>query len=324
MAECLSPTRINAVIVGNNREYFSPIDPYVSDSLKDEFIQSDIDEADMDIMWHGDNKIVLLPKVIDPAFIADVSRLFKYQNVHVYIPHDKGIGLSRNIAQDRQLYGVVANSLRISPDPKVIPWGYTPQYQELVDTLKTEGVIFSTPETPLHNALWTPEYLDTKIGSREILLRAKAKNSDIKIPEGFICADINSAMRIAEYFLETNRGVVFKANIGAAGIGVNVFPPSEFDRNIEDNRAKIDAKIRANSLLTTGPVVVEEYIPPDFSHHGVFPSVDSIVRPNGTVDVQAVDAMVIHHDDEAVGFLRMCIGQRFIYKRAEYKVKKNE
>lgn len=285
MAERLSPRGINTVIVGNNREYFSPIDPYVPDSLKDEFVQSDIDEADMDIMWHGDNKIVLLPKVIDPAFIADVSRLFKYQNVHVYIPHDKGIGLSRNIAQDRQVYGAVADSLRISPDPKVIPWGHTDGYQELVDTLRTDGVIFSTPETPNRNALWTPEYIDTKIGCREILLRAKEKNPNIKVPEGFITTDVDSAMRIADYFLGTNRGVVFKANIGAAGIGVNVFPPSQFGRNIDDNRAIMDSKIRTNSLLTTGAVVVEEYIAPDFSHHGVFPSVDSIVTPDGRVDV---------------------------------------
>jgi len=53
MTERLTPQGINTVIVGNNREYFSPIDPHVPDVLKDEFIQSDIDEADMDIMWHG-------------------------------------------------------------------------------------------------------------------------------------------------------------------------------------------------------------------------------------------------------------------------------
>jgi len=199
--------------------------------------------------------------------------------------------------------------------------GHTPQYQELVDTLRAERLIFSTPETPVHNALWTPEYLDTKIGSREILHRAKEKNPDIKIPEGFVCTDVNSAMQIAEYFLGTNRGVVLKANIGAAGIGVNVFPPSEFNRNIDDNRAKIDAKIRANPLLTTGPVVVEEYIPPNFSHHGVFPSVDSMVRPNGTVDVRAVDAMVIHHDKEVVGFYGCVLGRGLFTEEQNTKLK---
>jgi hypothetical protein len=123
MTERFVPTEINAVIVGNNREYFSPIDPHVPDALKDEFIQSDIDEADMDIMWHGDNKIVLLPKALDPAFISDISQLFKYKNVNVYSPHDNGVGLSRNVLQDSHVYGVVADSLRLSSDPKVVPWG---------------------------------------------------------------------------------------------------------------------------------------------------------------------------------------------------------
>ena len=76
MTESLAPQGINTIIVGNNREYFSPIDPHVPDTLRDEFIQSDIDEADMNIMWHGDNKIVLLPKALDPAFISDISQLF--------------------------------------------------------------------------------------------------------------------------------------------------------------------------------------------------------------------------------------------------------
>ncbi|MBI2622846.1 MAG: hypothetical protein HYW64_02010 [Candidatus Levybacteria bacterium] len=321
MAERLTPQGINTVIVGNNREYFSPIDPHVPDVLKDEFIQSDIDEADMDIMCHGDNKIVLLPKIVDPAFISDISRLFRYKNVHVYNPHDNGSGLSKNILQDSHVYGMVIASLRVSSDPKVVPWGHTRQYQELIDALKAEKVIFSTPETPTRNALWTTEYIDTKIGSREILLRAKEKNPKIKIPEGFVCADVNSAMQIADYFLGTNRGVVFKANLGAAGIGVHVFPPSEFDRNISANRAKIEAKVKINPLLTSGPVIVEEYIQPNFSHHGVFPSVDSIVRPDGRVDVQAVNAMVIHYDDEAVGFYGCMLGRGLFTARQSRKLK---
>lgn len=128
-------------------------------------------------------------------------------------------------------------------------------------------------------------------------------------------------MEIAEYFLGTNRGVVLKANVGAAGIGVNVFPPSEFDRSIDDNRAKIDTKVRGNPLLTTGPIIVEEYIPPDFSHHGVFPSVDSIVRPNGRVDVQAVDAMVIHHDKEVVGFYGCVLGRGLFTEEQNTRLK---
>lgn len=311
---------VNTIIVGNNREYFSPLDSNVPVELRDEFIQSDIDEADMDILWHGDDKIVLLPEAVDPAFLSDVSTLFDYKNVHVFSPHDRGLGLSRNILQDAQVHKIVMDSLGSADAAKLIPWGQTPQYQELIDSLRAGGVNFSTPETPSRNSLWTTDYLDTKIGSREVMLRAKNKNPDVKVPEGFICSDVSSSMQIADYFLETNRGVVFKANLGAAGVGVLVFSPSEFTKDSRENKARIEAKIRSNPLLTNNPILVEEYIAPDFSHHGVFPSVDSIVRSDGSVDVQAVDAMVIHHDEEEVGFYGCVMGKGLYTKEQTEKL----
>lgn len=300
---------INTIIIGNNREYFSPLDSSVPQGLRDEFIQSDIDEADMDILWHGDDKVVLLPEAIDSAFLSDVSNLFGYKNVHVFSPHDRGIGLSRNVLQDSQVHKSIVDSLRSSSTASIIPWGQTPQYQELIDELRAGGSVFSTPETPALNSLWTTEYLDTKIGSREVMLRAKNKNADVKVPEGFVCPSVDSSLQMIDYFLETNRGIVFKANVGAAGVGVLVFPPSEFTKDPKENKTKIEAKIRNNPLLVNNPILVEEYITPDFSHHGVFPSVDSIVRPDGSVDVQAVDAMVIHHDEEEVGFYGCVMGK---------------
>ncbi|OGH14163.1 MAG: hypothetical protein A2860_02280 [Candidatus Levybacteria bacterium RIFCSPHIGHO2_01_FULL_37_33] len=321
MIERFAPAGINTVIVGNNREYFSPLDPHVPDAIRDEFVQSDIDEADMDVMWHGDNKIVLLPENIDPDFISDVSQLFDYKNIHVFAPHDKGNGLSRNVIQDQRVYDMISTSLRLSHESKVIPWGHTSQYQELTDRLRDSGLIFSTPETPERNSLWVPEYLDTKLRSREVLLRAKDKNPNVKVPEGFVCPDINSSMQIAEYFLRTGRGIVFKANLGAAGVGVHVFPPTEFNRNMDDNKAKMEAVIRKNPLLVNGPILMEEYIPPDFSHHGVFPSVDSVVSPDGTVDVQMVDAMVIHHDEDEVSFYGCVLGRGLFTEDQNKKLK---
>ncbi|QQR63848.1 hypothetical protein IPH70_05100 [Candidatus Roizmanbacteria bacterium] len=50
-------------------------------------------------------------------------------------------------------------------------------------------------------------------------------------------------------------------------------------------------------------MVVEERIDVDFNHHGAHPSVDAIVTVDGTVEVQAIDAMVIRHDGEEVGFM---------------------
>lgn len=322
MAERINPVGIETVIVGNNKEYFSPIDPYVPEPLRDEFVQADIDEADMDIMWCGDDKIVLLPEKIDPDFVSDISGLFKYRNAHVYIPHDRGFGLSGNLIHDQETLDAVTRSIQSGNNPQFIPFGHTPQYQRLTDTLRSKGLVFSMPETPNRSALWVPEYGDTKVGSREVLIRAREKNPNIKIPEGFVCSSVEEAMKLVNYFLETGRGVVFKANIGGSGIGVNVFPPSEFGRTSEDNQAKIASKVRKNPLLSVGPVIVEEYVQPDFSRHGVFPSVDAVIRDDGSVNVQAVDAMVIHHDDEVVGFYGCVLGRGLFTPQQNARLKK--
>lgn len=328
MAEQQPISGINGVIVGNNREYFSPLDRYIPDTpvaAKAEFLRSDIDEADMDIMWkvdgEGDNKLVLLPETVDSAFVQDVSNTFGYRNVHVASPEDRGLGLSRNIIADPGTYTLITDSLRQSPRPAVIPWGQTPEYQKLTEKLQREGVVFRAPETPERRSLWTPDYLDTKIGSREVLQKARERDSRIKIAEGFVAPNIDTAMQIAGYFLYTKRGVVFKANLGGSGVGVSVFPPTEFGKNQDANHQKIDAIVRQNPLLQAGPMVVEEYIPPNFSHHGVFPSVDSVISPDGSLSVKAVDAMVIHHDAEVVGFYGCVLGKGLFTEEQNQRLK---
>src|SRR6266550_2069085 len=91
---------VKTIIIGNNREFFSPIDQYVAADHKKEFVQSDYDETDMDIMWHGDNKMVVVPRPIDPAFTADILQLFDYHNVQIISPRETGRGLSEDIIAD--------------------------------------------------------------------------------------------------------------------------------------------------------------------------------------------------------------------------------
>jgi hypothetical protein len=95
--------------------------------------------------------------------------------------------------------------------------------------------------------------------------------------------------------------VVFKANEGGSGIGVNVYPPQ---RLVTSEQVLAMLNSVKNNPLYTGevPFIVEEYIPPDFSHHGVFPSVDVLMTADGDIRIQAVDAMVITHDENEVGF----------------------
>ncbi len=300
---------IKSIVVGNDREFFSPVDKFVPLSQRPEFVESDIDEADMDFMWFGDDKIVLLPRQLDPDFITDISTLFGFKNARLLVPRETDAGLSSDIASDEGVFQELVNEIDRSEDVQVVPFGYTPQFGELVEGLRSRGLNFRTPESPTEDGIRAGEYFETKAGSRELMQRVKDKHPqlDIKIPEGYICDTVDDALSKADYFVESGRGVVFKANSGGANIGVNVFKREQLQTPEQVEEMK--AKIRANELFHNDKVVVEERIDVDFDHHGAHPSVDAIVTEDGEVAVQAVDAMVIRHEGEEVGFYGCVAGK---------------
>lgn len=307
---------IRTVIIANNREYFSPIDPLVPAAEKQEFVESDYDEADMDIMWHGDDKLILVPRGLDPEFTDDVSRLFGFNNIRFIVPLETEAGLSQDTVNDEQSFQTVLDEISQGINPQIIPWGHTVQFQALLNSISESGVSFRTPETPRPEGLWIPDYLDTKVGSRKFLQELKQKHPDleVQIPEGFICDSLEDALRRIDYFTSTNKGVVFKANLGGSGIGVQIF---KYEDLIDlSKRAKIESRLRDNQLFQNGQVVVEERIQADFNHHGIDPSVDSMVMEDGSVELQAIDAMVIHHEGSDVGFYG-CIGGKDLFNQSQ-------
>jgi len=304
------PKDLRTIVIGNNREYFAPLDSHIASREQQEWVQADIDEADMDLMWLGDNKVVVLPSVVDPAFIGDIKKLMGFKKVQVLVPQPSTTHVSADLLNNPGDYNTLSEAIRNSARPNVVAWGHTPQFERLVGRLKGDGLSFGTPETPLERATWTPDYFDSKIGSRELLLAVQRKVDSFKVPEGFVCDTVGDAIRIARYFIESKRGVAFKANTGGAGAGIALLPPSEFTGDFAVNYKKIEDKLEENPLFQAGALIIEEYVPPDFRRFATFPSVDTLVRPDGTVEVQSVDAMVIKHgEDGHVGFYGCLLGK---------------
>lgn len=305
------PKSPKTIFIGNGREFFSSIDPHVPLAHKNEFLQSDNDETDPMIIECGDNKLIFVPQSIDPEYINDMMRLFNYHDVAIVRPPETGNGLSSDILDNKESYNLIKTSLQNGGNTvELIPWGQTEQFEKLERALRRDNVTFVSPETPLERARWHPDYANTKLGTREILQRVQIKHPELGIllPEGFPCPNIDSALKIAKYFVDTGRGMVFKANLGAAGIGVFVFSPKEYNFKNPTDWMKMEKIVRENSILANGPVIIEEYIAPDFSKRGVFPSVDTLIRPDGTPEIQAVSTMAIRHDGDEVEFYGSTIG----------------
>lgn len=170
---------------------------------KEEFVQTDNDETDPMIFELGDNKIMFVPQPIDTGYIQDMINLFGFKNIAIVRPPETGQGLSVDILSDKESYEMLRDAvIQGGSGVKVVPWGQTPQFEELHKKLKQEGLIFQAPETPLEHAQWHPDYANTKLGTREILLRAQRAHPelDIRLPEGFPCPDVDTALRISKIF----------------------------------------------------------------------------------------------------------------------------
>ncbi len=291
---------ITTIVIGNDREFFAPIDRFVPPHLRKEFEQADLDEADMDIMWCGDNKLVFMPQYLDEGYVRDICQLFGYRNFHVVVPVENA-GLCIDIVQDHHAWNVLVETIRLNPGVRIIPFGNSPEFYELLAQLAQLELEFTSPETPDADHRWIVRYYDTKVGCRKLLEKAAARSTKIKLPWGRVVNTWEEAQEVVRVLTDRGLGVVFKANEGGSGIGVNVYPPQ---RLVTSEQVLAMLNSVKNNPLYTGevPFIVEEYIPPDFSHHGVFPSVDVLMTADGDIRIQAVDAMVITHDENEVGF----------------------
>jgi hypothetical protein len=119
---------------------------------------------------------------------------------------------------------------------------------------------------------------------------------------------METSLKVADFFINNSHGIVYKANQGGSGIGVSLFPYSKLAGQFDI--AAMRQKVRENPLYTGGdPFIVEQYIPPDFSPHGAFPSVDARVSSNGDIFIEAVNAMIIRHAESEVEFLGCVVGK---------------
>ena len=77
----------------------------------------------MDFMWFGDDKIVLLPRALDPEFISDISTLFGFKNARLLVPHETDAGLSSDIVSDEGVFQELVNEIDRAEDVQVVAFG---------------------------------------------------------------------------------------------------------------------------------------------------------------------------------------------------------
>lgn len=206
------------------------------------------------VSWCGDHKLVVTPQALDPDFVADVSRIIGAVHVECVTPAQQGESLSHAVMNDP----IVLHTIReyLCRGATLRAWSWTPEMCALRDRLVTDVVDIQF-ESPQGSAKWCAAYLDSKTGFRDSAVRSAATQLMLNPPFGWICCDLEAAIKTVHSWNGRGLGAVVKADRGAGGVGTVILPPTTPGHRIA---ALLTVAARFCRPLAVGPLVVEELV----------------------------------------------------------------
>lgn len=290
---------IKTIVIANIGEFYQPIFRHFNKREQRTWIETSRAEGDMALFWAGDDKIVITPDSIDPQYISYVCATLGYQNVHLLSTSTSGESLCSDIEADSNLFSFLVEAINRSNQPQIISWGATKSFYKLIGRLQQKKVKFTFPDVPEPINYWTVPYLDSKCGFREVCTDLSTQASNIQIPNGFVCADINVTACIAKSRVFPS-GFVVKANNGVGGYGTLLYSPQRIKSNFNID-AHLNMSIKLMPVLSNGVIVLEEYIASQANTEISSPSIQGRVTSKGKVNITGLAGQIIDSQGRYVG-----------------------
>lgn len=216
--------------------------------------------SDMCLYWSADDKFIISPRPIDPAFIDFTSRLLGCQQTIVRSPK-RDTDLIEDLIADQELLDELVNFGANSNSVNLLNWGATEGIYHLWRLLEHRGLSIQARDLPSRDCYWCVIYFDSKAGFRHFYERTMISAPKIAMPEGFICSSVRSIIEFVRYFFHKNGGCVIKANHGVNGVGIISLEPKWSRHSDEMLLHYIRNQVEeAEMFFSEGPIVVEELI----------------------------------------------------------------
>jgi hypothetical protein len=288
---------IKTIIIANNHEYYAPLDVCLSSATQKILQQGDADVASRVLFWEDDDKLVVLPKPIDTEWLIDIQQIMRYKNLTIRWPKNYTGMLCKDILSDSDLLEFICDNISVSKGSSLISWGATKGLQELSSYLLCRDLIFQVPSLPNPDCFWTIDFFGTKAGFRQLGASLVNRGAPIKLPDGWICSNVQESTYFINNFLATERSVILKPNRSCGGWGTVVLQAEQFDSVSEISLSElIHNQVEDFGAITTeGSMIVEEYISPSFyknSYH-LIPSVDAFIDHDGQTHCKIIGNMII-------------------------------
>ena len=260
---------MKSIFLANLSEVALPLVHLLSKKRADDEIYEDHALCDRFLFQDQDDCLLITPFPIDPEFKFDSCNMLRLQNVVNLYPSQIQSSLCEAVLSDEKVLSVLLETIRKNPGISIRSYVSSPQFLAVIDFLKSNDLLFLTPEMPNEESRWTTSFFDSKAGFRQTV---PFMEHFPKMPLGAICKNESEIIGWALFFLRKHKGFVLKANDGLAGAGLKIIKHE--DVLLSGAKVYIRKVLQEEPWFTKGLTVVEEYIPPHMKVCGGAPNIE--------------------------------------------------
>ena len=244
---------IPIVAIFNNREISAWELKYIEDSTSVERLANyNHSVGDRAVLWLGASKLVVVSAPLPQAETLKLQ--LGYSATQVAFPNCPSQFLCLDILNEPALIQHLLDYVGPNKTVQLIPYSATPQFFQLVTALETKyDLNVVLPESPDQDCLWLKNYVDTKAGFRHLVSHC-LPDAERRLPEGFICENLEQIISIVRWFHAQNRSCILKPNHGWDGVGLAVFHPNH---SVLEDELQL---FQLHPALQENLTVFEEYI----------------------------------------------------------------
>ncbi|OGG11688.1 hypothetical protein A2Z00_00655 [Candidatus Gottesmanbacteria bacterium RBG_13_45_10] len=264
--------------------------PFIGGITKDQDRSFEIEEnanlADHQLfaLSDEDDVIFVSPKPIAPALVDYYKYLFNKKNIRILVPRVHTGQICIDIINDSEIMQVLIDEANSVNKLTLLAYSASHQFFQLVDALSQKGITVYTPESPDEELAWTVNYFGSKSGIRQLAQQSSAREPDLRMPEGMICANTVDAAQIAASVYMKERGVVIKTNKGHSGAGVLIFREGDFPFEYKACVHVIQEWLDKDKYWSMFPIIIEQLIHVQHAVAGGFPNVEFQITKSGKIE----------------------------------------
>lgn len=269
------------IIIGNTCEPFIQFFQRAGATESHALIQAFLQASERAMYWAGQTGDRPHPKFVITstpiAHFAAMQARLGYADTTWATPNTSSFTLCHDILQTPELMATLSRWGRAATHLDLIPYATTPEFLDLVQALRQQGVPVSLPESVDTAGLDLRRYLATKVGCRGVLTQVLGAQA---LPEGYLAPTLADAVAIAQYFLARQQPFLVKPNDGCLGIGQTRFvgrPLPEL--------AQVRSHLQQNPFLRDNLLVVEAFIATEQPRS---PSIEVCIPRTGTPEILLV------------------------------------